>query len=81
MRIQRVVAVPGPTRSFVFEDNLRSATVEPPAPFSGSASFERATKGRKTWTGDLSASFPGRAGVPLAGPKFESVLSHEVPGD
>jgi hypothetical protein len=81
MRIQRLVSVAGPTRSFAFEDNLRSATVEPPAPFSGSAGFERVAKGRKTWTGDLSVSFPGRSGVPLAGPKFESAISHEIPGD
>jgi hypothetical protein len=81
MRIQRLVSVAGPTRSFVFEDNLRSATVEPPAPFSGSAGFERVAKGRKSWTGDLSVSFPGRSGVPLAGPKFESAISHEIPGD
>jgi hypothetical protein len=81
MGIQRVVSVPGPTRSFVFTDNLRSATVEPPAPFSGSAGFERVAKGRTTWAGDLSVSFPGRPDVPLAGPKFESLLRHDIPGD
>jgi hypothetical protein len=81
MRIQRSVAVAGPTRSFVFEDNLGSATVEPPAPFSGSAGFERAAKGRKTWTGDLSVSLPGRPDVPLAGPKFIPALLHQIPGD
>lgn len=82
MRIQRVVAAAGPTRSFVFEDNLRSATVEPPAPFSGSASFAKVlATGLKTWTGDLSISLPGRPDVPLAGPKFKPALVHEIPGD
>jgi hypothetical protein len=81
MRIQRLVAVAGPTRSFLFEDNLRTATVQPPAPFSGSASFERVARGRKTWTGDLSVSLPGRPGVSLAGPEFEPALLHEIPGD
>lgn len=81
MRIQRVISVAGPTRSFVFEDNLRTASIEPPAPFSGSAGFERVARGQKTWTGDLSVSLPGRPDIALAGPKFEALLRHDIPGD
>lgn len=78
LAIERVVTARGPTRSFAFEDNLSGAMVEPPAPFAGNGSFERLGKGRKTWTGDLSVSLPGRPDVSLAGPKFEAQMRHDT---
>jgi hypothetical protein len=53
------------------------ATVTPPAPFSGSATYRRAVaKKSETWVGSLAGDFPGLGMVSLAGPKFcaESVL-------
>lgn len=53
------------------------ATVTPPAPFSGSATYRRAVaKKSETWAGSLAGNFPGLGTVSLAGPKFcaEGVL-------
>jgi len=53
------------------------ATVTPPAPFSGSATYRRAVaKNSETWAGSLAGDFPGLGTVSLAGPKFcaEGVL-------
>ncbi|MDX6653500.1 MAG: hypothetical protein QOH18_192 [Solirubrobacterales bacterium] len=74
--IERVVEAKGPTGTVEIEHDLSAATVEPPAPFSGSASFA-ADPGKQTgsWLGDLSVSFPGRPDVRLAGRRYEgSVL-------
>jgi hypothetical protein len=53
------------------------ATVTPPAPFSGSATYRRAVaKKSETWLGSLAGDFPGLGTVSLAGPEFcaEGVL-------
>ncbi len=53
------------------------ATVTPPAPFSGSATYRRAVAKRsETWLGSLAGDFPGLGTVSLAGPEFcaEGVL-------
>ncbi|HEX4307254.1 MAG TPA: hypothetical protein VHZ54_14555 [Solirubrobacterales bacterium] len=72
--IIRTVAAPGPGGDFVFDHALDSATVAPPAPFSGSSSFLRSADGSTTWTGSLAVSLPGLGSVPLAGSPFESEL-------
>jgi hypothetical protein len=47
------------------------ATVTPPAPFSGSATYRRAVAKRsETWAGSLTGDFPGLGTVSLAGPEF-----------
>jgi hypothetical protein len=47
------------------------ATVTPPAPFSGSATYRRAVaKNSETWVGSLAGDFPGLGTVSLAGPEF-----------
>jgi hypothetical protein len=52
----------------------RSATVDPPAPFSGSATFQQEAAKQFSWTGDLAVELPGIGEVTLAGPKFETNL-------
>jgi hypothetical protein len=52
----------------------RSATVDPPSPFTGSASFQRESAKDFSWTGDLAVELPGIGEVTLAGPKFETAL-------
>jgi hypothetical protein len=47
-----------------------NAVIQPPAPFTGSATFARTPESTFTWTGDLAVSFPGTDPVPLAGPDF-----------
>jgi hypothetical protein len=44
------------------------ATVTPPAPFSGSATFLQESGQPPTWTGDLRVDLPGFGTVPLTGP-------------
>jgi len=59
-----------------FDSKLRSATLAPPAPFSGSATFHRNAKPANRWTGNLTLDFPGRADVPMAGGAFKATLVH-----
>ena len=50
---------------------LVEATVEPPAPFSGSATYVgNASTPSENWTGDLAGEFPGIGEVSLTGPDF-----------
>lgn len=73
--IRRWAAVAGSRSEFQFDDRLTTATVSPPPPFSGSATFERAPKSLPPiWSGSLAVSFPGRPEVPLTGTNFTSVL-------
>ena len=51
------------------QGHIATASVSPPAPFSGSAVYQRAA-GASSWTGTLAAVFPGRGEVRLAGPEF-----------
>ncbi|HEX5593264.1 MAG TPA: hypothetical protein VFX35_07950 [Solirubrobacterales bacterium] len=52
----------------------RSATVDPPGPFTGKATFQQEAKDQFSWTGDLAVEMPGIGEVRLAGPKFETAL-------
>lgn len=53
------------------DDALTSATLAPPAPFHGEGSYSAAPDGTKTWTGPLSAAFPGAPRWPLTGEQFK----------
>lgn len=51
--------------------HVTEATVTPPAPFSGTATYKRAVaKESETWVGSLAGDFPGLGTVSLAGPEF-----------
>ena len=62
--------------AFGFGPSLRTATLAPPGPFAGHATFHRNAKPANRWTGNLTADFPGRADVPLAGRGFKAALGH-----
>jgi hypothetical protein len=66
---ERAGIVPGDTRPFPL-----SATITPPAPFQGSAEFQRTPEGDSTWTGSLTVPLPGLGRVSLAGPDFTARL-------
>ncbi len=73
--IYRTVIVGGPPGDFLFDDGtFRSATVTPPPPFAGSATFTRNPDGSTSWTGTLGVSLPGQESVALTGPEFEGEL-------
>lgn len=65
-----------PASSFRFDSDLRTATLSPPTPSSGSATLTR-TRNSVTplWSGDLAIEFPGRR-VSLAGPEVNVHLNH-----
>ncbi|HEU4739272.1 MAG TPA: hypothetical protein VFS54_09355 [Solirubrobacterales bacterium] len=65
-----------PPPSFRFDPDLKTATLSPPAPFSGSADLSRARNSvSPLWSGDLTIGFPGRQ-VPLTGRGMHVSLVH-----
>ncbi|HEY0279529.1 MAG TPA: hypothetical protein VGC32_14785 [Solirubrobacterales bacterium] len=50
------------------------ASIDPPAPFTGSATFTRESAQPPSWTGDLRADLPGFGDVRLAGPGVEASM-------
>jgi hypothetical protein len=73
--IERVSALRIPGADFTYDTHLRTATVEPPAPFSGSARFDLGLKAGRRWSGDLAVDMPGRTHVPLTGPLLRATLT------
>jgi hypothetical protein len=57
------------------DGHISSATIAPPVPFKGTATFQRTRGSEGTWTGTLAGDFPGRGEVTLAGPKFSAKVS------
>jgi hypothetical protein len=62
--------------AFDYDPLLRSATLEPPAPFSGRATFHRGAAVASRWTGNLTVDLPGRSNVPLTGTGVGATLTH-----
>lgn len=67
-------AIPG--SAFSFTDDLQTATLSPPAPFTGKATFHRSATPANRWTGNLTVDFPGEANVALTGSKVRATLVH-----
>jgi hypothetical protein len=63
-----------PSKVFVVDDALTSATVEPPAPFIGKGIYHAEPDGTTSWAGSLAVSFPGAPRLPLASEQFEATL-------
>lgn len=62
--------------AFRFDPDLRSATLRPPSPFSGSATARRDPNSLLlAWHGNLELAFPGRT-ISLAGPSVHVSLAH-----
>ncbi len=74
LRISRSVLVEGKPVSFDFLGDLSSATVDPPNPFAGTASFKRNADGSKEWSGTLSVALPGVGSIALTGPTLRPSL-------
>jgi len=77
--IEREVAVVGGPGALRYAPDLRTATLRPPAPFAGHATFRRGARPANRWTGNLTADFPGRSGVALTGPGLRVDLSRPGP--
>ena len=69
----------GPRSTFTSDPQVSFGTVHPPKPFIGSATLKRGPGGKRAWTGDLEAVFPGDETVPLTGTDFHTTLSRSFP--
>lgn len=77
IRIDRTLSGEAPPSAFCFDHALRTATLSPPPPFSGSASLGRDRNSfSPIWTGDLALDFPGSPDVSLAGSDVHVSLVH-----
>jgi hypothetical protein len=76
IRIGREITKTFPAATFHFDPALRTASLAPPVPFSGSAVFRRNAEEDNRWTGSLAVDFPGHSDVPLTGALFAAHLRH-----
>jgi hypothetical protein len=74
--IERFAGLITPAGSFDYDPKVQTASVHPPAPFSGSAQFHHDAEPRNRWTGNLTVDLPGRAGVKLTGGGLQAKLVH-----
>jgi hypothetical protein len=75
LSISREVRATATESTFAFPDWAslpEETTVSPPAPFTGTATFNRTPESTFTWTGDLAVRFPGSGRIRLAGPSFSA---------
>lgn len=75
VRIARSTLVAARSRAFAVNPDLAAATVRPPKPFSGTASFVRDANGSTNWTGALAVALPGAGAVPLTRATFTAELA------
>ncbi|HET7417381.1 MAG TPA: hypothetical protein VFJ61_07155 [Solirubrobacterales bacterium] len=77
LQVSRAVYGLGGRGTLRVRRQLEKAEVRPPFPFSGRGVFERVKRrGPGTWRGNLSADFPGRTRVLLAGRAWSATLVH-----
>ena len=72
--VYRLALAFAPSRTFIFDSALSSASFSPPAPFSGSGSFQQGPAGTRSWSGPLAVAFPGAEDMPLTGSQFITQL-------
>jgi hypothetical protein len=60
--------------AFQYDPLLETATLKPPAPFSGQANFYRRLAPENRWSGNLMVDLPGRPDIPLTGPDIRATL-------
>jgi hypothetical protein len=72
--IARYTSLWMPGSSFTFDRRLRTATVRPPTPFTGSARYDGDKKAGQRWSGNLTVDMPGRSGVALTGQTLRAYL-------
>lgn len=76
IRIYRSLSGVAPADAFRYDRRVSTATLSPPAPFSGSGHLRRSRNSQSPiWTGNLALAFPGRT-IALAGPSVHVSLRH-----
>jgi hypothetical protein len=81
LNVFSTVSVRGTAAQFSTPDpagTLENATVAPPSPFQGSATFHLDSPTSSSWTGTLSVEIPGVGRVALAGSGFWSSLCEDL---
>jgi hypothetical protein len=79
MRIVREANVlKGPASTFLVDPKAGTATVQPPFPFSGSATLANNPDGSKSWTGSLGVELLGIGPVSLIYPTFKARIAQNV---
>ena len=73
-KITRSAFVAGATRTLTVAPDWATGQISPPAPFYGTATFERIKKAKGRLTGDLGVEFPDHTKLRLTGDGFEAVL-------
>jgi hypothetical protein len=82
MGISRATTTPLPKGVFRWSLDKGTATLKPPAPFTGSARFVgHGADGHGTWTGTLTMPVLGGERLELAGPAFHAFIHRGVPQD
>lgn len=74
VEIARLAYAIGTSHAFAVQPGLGAATVSPPHPFTGTASFLRNADGSTAWSGNLAVPLPGAGIVPLTGAGFRADL-------
>jgi hypothetical protein len=77
--VVRGVQATVPGQAFEWDFTAGTATVRPPAPFAGTATFTRLADGRKPFTGSLRARVLGGETIHFAGAGFQATLHHGTP--
>lgn len=75
------VSADGKPSTFLTPDpagTLENASVSPPAPFHGSATFHLDSPTSASWTGTLGVELPGVGDVPIAGDDFWAALCEDA---
>jgi hypothetical protein len=82
MSVARGVQLTAGSGAFRWDLEKGTATLRPPKPFTGSATFTRRSKGRPgTWKGSLGMPIFGGNPVRLAGAEFHAVIHKGLPQD
>jgi len=80
VRVDHLAVLLG-TSLFDFDSALTSATVAPPSPFHGSATYCASCEPDARWSGDLRVSLPALPGeIPLTGPDYDASLQRMQTG-
>jgi hypothetical protein len=80
--VARGVQLTAGSGAFRWDLKKGTATLRPPKPFTGSATFTRRSKGRPgAWKGSLTMPILGGDPVRLAGAEFHAVFHKGLPQD
>jgi len=77
MYIWRTTVVRGPASAFDFDHAAGTATLRPPAPFNGHASFAARRHGRGRWRSTIRVPLLGAKPIDTGGPGFQVTLRPE----